>query len=267
MVVLDEAASRLLEEGQAHWPLLRVTEQQFAGFLAGKTLPRDAAARAHAADLVLACACSLGDAEAVACFERDHFGEVAAVAVAMRFDPARSDELRQAVRTALFAPPAKIATFAGAGGLRGWTRVVASRVALKLLRSDKRGHVGDAELLAHPDGGDDPELGYFKRLYRSEFREAFEDAVQALSPRERNLLKYATADGLDSDGIAAIYRVHRTTVNRWLASARASLATRVRAALAARLRVSPSELDSILRLIESRIEITLSGFATKAGAE
>jgi len=46
-----------------------------------------------------------------------------------------------------------------------------------------------------------------KTRYRAEFKLAFADAVEALSFRDRNLLKYAFGDGLASDEIASIYGV------------------------------------------------------------
>lgn len=56
-----------------------------------------------------------------------------------------------------------------------------------------------------------------------------------------------------------MYRVHRATVARWIATLRGTLLERTREALVSRLRLSPAELDSVLRLIDSHLEVGLEG--------
>jgi hypothetical protein len=55
-----------------------------------------------------------------------------------------------------------------------------------------------------------------------------------------------------------MYRVHRATVARWLARGRDRLMRETRAALLSRLRLPGDEIDSILRLIGSRVDISIA---------
>jgi RNA polymerase sigma-70 factor (ECF subfamily) len=51
--------------------------------------------------------------------------------------------------------------------------------------------------------------------------------------------------------------VHRATAARWLEGARDAILATTRARLMERLEISPSELESIIRLVLSRLEINL----------
>ena len=67
-------------------------------------------------------------------------------------------------------------------------------------------------------------------------------------------------DGLTMDAIGGIYQVHRITVVRWMNQARQALAKETRRELSTRLRVDHQELESIMRLIESQMEVSLRAF-------
>ncbi len=82
-------------------------------------------------------------------------------------------------------------------------------------------------------------------------------ALGDLSHRQRNVLRQHTVFGVTIDGLAVMYRVHRATAARWLDGAREALLAGTRRELMARLHLSPGTLDSIMRLIESQIEISV----------
>ena len=54
-----------------------------------------------------------------------------------------------------------------------------------------------------------------------------------------------------------LLRLHRATAARRLAAARAALVKGTRTAMRARLRVDGAELESILRLIESQVHVSV----------
>src|SRR5262249_4708310 len=115
----------------------------------------------------------------------------------------------------------------------------------------------DEEVVASiADPRDGPELLHLKSLYRAEFRAALVTALGSLSERQRSLLRFAFAQGLDHAQIATVYSVHRQTVSRWLDDTRMELTARTLEQLSTRLRIPPTELDSILRLIRSGIELS-----------
>jgi RNA polymerase sigma-70 factor (ECF subfamily) len=246
-----------LSAGRAAWPGVPLDAERFNAWLAERS-PGDAPAP-HATDLYLACACAEGAAEALAAFEA-HFGPGIDAALArMRLDAATIDDIRQLVRQKLFVAPAPaIRDYRGVGELGAWVRVVTVRTALNHLR-DQRGELplDEGMLLAMIVPGNDPELELMKRAYRDQFRAAFGEAVAALPARSRLLLSMHFIDGLPIERIGAVHRVHRTTASRWLADAQASLLAATRAGLMTRLHIGRAELDSIMRLIQSNLELNL----------
>jgi RNA polymerase sigma-70 factor, ECF subfamily len=51
--------------------------------------------------------------------------------------------------------------------------------------------------------------------------------------------------------------VHRATAARWLTDARERLGEIIRTELAARLQIAAEEVDSIVRLVQSRVDMSL----------
>ena len=78
-----------------------------------------------------------------------------------------------------------------------------------------------------------------------------------LAVRERALLRYSVVDGLTLDEIGAIYRAHKSSVSRWLSRARARLWQETRAALQTRLAIDEVDLESIVRLLRSGLDLSL----------
>jgi RNA polymerase sigma-70 factor (ECF subfamily) len=141
------------------------------------------------------------------------------------------------------------------GALRGWLRAVSGRTGLRVLRKSGRGdEVGDS--FAAPT--DDPELEYLKREYAGPFEEAYREALGALTPPDRLLLKQRFRHGLSLDDLRLLYGVHASTMSRRVADARERLVSATRDGMMRRLKVSRAEVSSILRLIQSEIEISLS---------
>ncbi|HEU4409300.1 MAG TPA: sigma-70 family RNA polymerase sigma factor [Polyangiaceae bacterium] len=268
---LERALEALWAEARAAFPGLQTPWGAFAPYLAGRLpegLPLEQAlAQVRAPDLYLACACAREEARALVAFAELAAGDVAAVA--RRFDPsgAAADELWQTVQAALFVAETgagkKIERYGGRGGLRAWVAVVAAREALRLgRRVASERPVDEAAATALADegagGAGDGELDYLKAMYRAPVRRAFEESLAALSGRERALLRYRYVEGLSSEELALTYKVHRVTVNRWLEAARKQLLSGMRARLRQSLRVGLDEVDSVLRLVQSRLELSLS---------
>jgi RNA polymerase sigma-70 factor (ECF subfamily) len=253
------AIARAIARGREAWPRLSVDEPAFVEHLASHVAPGDLDA-AHAADLWLACACAASSPGAVEAFEAAHLADIHAVHAQSRPPRPPLDELVQVVRAKLFVGPArKIADYAGAGPLKNWVRVLAARALVDLTRSPsaRESPRGDDGFLAVPAPGDDPEIEYLKRTYRHEMRQAFEQAARDLSPEERNVLRDHYAQGLTIDEIAAAHGIHRATAARRIEGARETLLRGTRQLLMARLKLSRRELESVARLIESQLHVTI----------
>ena len=81
--------------------------------------------------------------------------------------------------------------------------------------------------------------------------------LQDLRAEERNLLRFYFLDGMNIDQIGVILRAHRATIARRIAGLRSRLLTEVRAGLVRRLRLPQPDLDSMLRLVGSQLELSL----------
>ena len=103
----------------------------------------------------------------------------------------------------------------------------------------------------------DPEASYLKQRYREAFRAAFELAAKSLSSEERNILRFRLQEGLQVDQIAALYGVHRVTMARRIRAIRDALLRRTRENLAACVGAQNDDVSSILRLVGSRLDVTL----------
>ena len=183
---------------------------------------------------------------------------IPAVRPALRRFDADEDEVLQTVRNTLFATEdPKISRYAGRGELRNWVRVAAVRAALKHRARAGKSAPGDEALSRFASPEDDPELAHMKQLYRDEFKLAFHAALDALEVRERNVLRHQVLDGLSIDAIGALYGVHRATAARWLARAREKLLLGTRNELRERLSVSREEFESIVGMIQSRLDVSL----------
>jgi RNA polymerase sigma-70 factor (ECF subfamily) len=257
---LERTLADLVAEVRAAWPGVTVPEAAFLPYLGARVAAVDALARAHSADLYLACACGLGQPAAYAAFDALLGRETDAALAHVQVPGIDAEDIKQQLRQRLLiddrgAGP-RIVDFDGRGDLRGWVRVIALRDALQVKRGAGREvPMGDAHLLDL--GGGDPELALLKTKYRAEFQTAFQQALAGLSSRERNLLRQSFQSHLSIDEIGALYQVHRATAARWLAKLRERLSADTRAALMERLGADPGELDSIMRLIQSHLDVSI----------
>jgi RNA polymerase sigma-70 factor (ECF subfamily) len=170
------------------------------------------------------------------------------------------DEVTQALRVdLLIGEPPRIADYAGTGALVAWLRVTATRRALRLLRTTKRETPLDEVLLDQlPAAGTDATRLYLRARYTSELKQAVADAFAELEVRQRNLLRQHILDHLTIDDLAQLYRVHRVTCSRWLADARTELGRSTRRRLSRALSLDLGELDTLLRFLDSDIELSVS---------
>jgi RNA polymerase sigma-70 factor (ECF subfamily) len=222
--------------------------------------PNGGAELAHRADLCLAVACARGDREALAAF--DEACTTTITATARRFGDADfAAEVSQLVRRRLFvAEPGalpRITEYKGRGALAKFVQAVTVRLALNLLAANTRHapSLGDDALLDTPAGGDDPELATIKLRYRGEFKAAFAQAMGTLDDASRNALRLHYLDGLTLADLGRLYGWSVPTASRRLAAARATLLEATRRCMTEKLKLTPAELDSVLRLISSRLSV------------
>ena len=153
----------------------------------------------------------------------------------------------------------RIRDYAGRGPLRAWVRMDGDPDSDRSARArPTTGHdVPLDDVLAFDGtGSDTPDRQLLVGQCRAELRPAFEEAVAELTPRQRNLLRQHFLHSLSIDQLAGLYGAHRSTCARWLDAARERLVRGTRRRLASRLGVPPGELDEIMQLVASRLDIT-----------
>lgn len=257
------AAARIATAGRAAWPEVELGEDAIAGRLAARRQedPDAQLDNLHDADLYLAMALAAGNPAALRAFEDKLVPQMDLALRRMRLAGSTADEVKQALRFELLvgdgAP--KIADYAGRGELGAWVRISATRKALKVIRKADREETLDEILLDHwPAGTPDPRHKQMRSQYTAELKRAIREAFAALEVRQRNLLRQHILDELTIDDLARLYRVHRATCARWLADARAELSKGTRKRLVAGLGMKGDEVESLLRFLDSDIELSIS---------
>lgn len=249
--------------GHEAWPDIQLDREQLAAHL--ETVDPAGASR-YGADLYLAAACLARDPSAQAIFDREVLASVRGAIAAIDSSSEFVDEALQRLRTSLLVGDAetspRLTTYSGRGPLRAWVGVAAARTALMMRRSQKRArevsHEEDWTSSLAMISTNNPEIELFKRQYAAAFSVALRDAVQALEPRLRSVLKLSYVDGLSIDEIGTIYVVHRATAARWIQKACDEVFETTRALLAERLALTATEVDRMNAMVRSQLDVSLS---------
>lgn len=225
---------------EARWPGVSFAPLELADALVGE-------------DLLLAKAVSKGDARALSYLDAIVVTEVRRAVTPLG---ASIDDVMQQVRERLLVA-GRLRDYAGQGTLSAWVRAMAVRLALNSKRPGAReeavDEVPDAAMI-EPD----PELALWRARYRESFRAAFSEAIAALTPRDRTILRMNAIDGVPLNTIGKMYGKDASTISRWLASSREALLSHTRQTLGARLSLSPSSLDSLMRAADSELNLSIS---------
>jgi RNA polymerase sigma-70 factor, ECF subfamily len=252
--------ARRLEAAERATPGVGLNSAEFAANLRAQLAscsdPERELAALHVEDMYLAWALAQGDKAAFARFERDF---LALLTSQLKGAAAEGGELEQLVRTRLFVATdgqsARITQYSGRGPFGGWLRMVATRCLLDLQRT-RKGQQAPRELDS-PGVATDPELDYLKLRYAADFKIVLEAALSKLDARQVTLLKLSFIEQLAPSAIGVMYGVSSRTVQRWLVDLRDTVRSSTRDGLRARLTLSPSELDSLLGLVDSQLQVSL----------
>ncbi len=254
---IADALITLITAARAQWPLVKLDELKFIDHLKAKSSgPLE---QVRGPELFLACACLNGDEAALTSFEQQFVAKVDKAVEGVDPSPSFLDEVRQRVRERLLVGDApKLNEYSGAGSLQAWTRTVALRLALNHKRDTAREVQDEGLMEALPMRGRDLELDYVRAQHREDFAAAFREALAALEGRSRNVLRLSYVDRLSIDQIGAMYGTHRATAARWLTAAREELMNQTRARLASKLKLTQSDLNSLLGALQSNLEISIN---------
>jgi RNA polymerase sigma-70 factor (ECF subfamily) len=263
---LDELLASQYAEAREAWPKVSVTRERYAAQLAivlaaRADEPIERAIRSMpGADLYLAAACCDRDPAAATALRTAFVPALRAALGKIGLPAATIDETVQRVLTMVLvgdggAP--QIATYTGRGTLRSWMRTIGVRTGRRLRGVEHAAAPGDDELDVLPAAVADPEVAMLRERYRDEVRDAFATAFAMLDERQRNVLRQYHIDGLTIDQLGALYRVNRATAARWVNAARQAVLATMRDRLVKQLGISRRQIDSIVRLVRSQIDVSM----------
>jgi RNA polymerase sigma-70 factor (ECF subfamily) len=251
------------------WRDVALAPERFARELARRIAThasRDTALAAleasHGGDVYLAIACCDGDATAIAQLDELVGRELRHTSAKLRATPDQASEVHAELRRILLFDDgeraAALRDYAGRGDLRGYVRVSATRALIRAInRSRREVAVDDGAVFDRMLPLDDPEISILRAQYRDTVDAALRAALARLDARARALLRYQLIDGWSIDQVGKLYGVHRATAARWIADARQVLGDTIRSELATRLQIAANEVDSIVRLVQSRVDMSL----------
>jgi RNA polymerase sigma-70 factor, ECF subfamily len=256
--LVERSLRALCDEAAAAWPGVVVAADDVIATLAAKLAGDDPPAVGPAAvlEIYLAIGCARGDTAAIVAFDRAYLDVVPAALAGMQLPAATIDDVRATVRDKLLlGEPPRIVDYAGRGRLRGLVQVTATRTAIDRIRAeDKEVELPADHRLVAPG---DIELSLIKAQYRDAFAAGFAQAVAAMTRRDRNLMRLHFLGGVTLDQLAQMYGVHRATVVRWIAAARAVVLDATRAHIAESIGAPADELDDMFALVASRVELSI----------
>ncbi|MCA2978789.1 MAG: sigma-70 family RNA polymerase sigma factor [Myxococcaceae bacterium] len=244
-----------LAAGAVKYPGVTVSPAQLEATL--RRLCPDARDRALLVreDVVLVTGCLCGDAGALG-----HLDGLVSRLCATAGQGLDTAELGQRVRLLLLVgageQPGRLASWAGRGALVKWLSAVIHRAALNLVRELKPA-APESALDERSSGGESPEAAFMRAQDATVFNAALKQALDTLPERSRHLLRLYYLEGFTAEQIARIEGAHRVSVARWLGQAKRALRATTRERLAQHL--SPSHVDSLMRLSNAHFAVSLEG--------
>jgi RNA polymerase sigma-70 factor (ECF subfamily) len=260
---LEESLETVLRQAREAWPQIALADEVFLHHLARCSATAGANPQKllglQIADLYLACASAAGDRDAQKAFDRSVLVELGRWLSRRGMSTSDQAELLQELRVQLLSPPKpKLANYGGRGPLRTWVRLVAQRTQSNRRRGKQAQGMDpltDNLLLLSPD----PELQLLAGQAQKVVKMALREALAALTSIERELLRLQYVDGLSLRQLADALGTPRSTLAYQSAGARERLLQHTREHVKAELKLRGSELESLLRLVRSKLDVSLPG--------
>ena len=267
---LAEACSKLMTQVGARWPASWLDARDFGRYLGRRLDPGvdviAGLAEIYVSDLYLACAVVQRVDAALTAFDHIVSTELPPALRALDARPDSIDETLQILREKLLVPTgdgSRLESYSGHGPLGAWLRVSALRIALSARRKLQPDLAPDDELAAVLDLSPNAEVKVLAAQLGGDLRAALRSAISAQPARVRSVLRMYYGDGHGVEDIGRVYRVHASTVSRWLAKARSEILGQTRSELLARLGASESQIDSLLGHVAS-LEISFESLLRSA---
>lgn len=263
---MHDAVLEIYRRAAEQHPGVTLEDSRFVAAWSRLAATNDGPSPEHAADLFLATAAMERDPLALRLLQRrlnECLPQLKSFLLSSADEGALVNDALAALIGVTGAP--RLASYSARGPLASWLQVVLTRQVLALRRApdDKVVRLDDIVLgSAAVDGV--PELEVLKNRFRGLFSRSFRAALQTLLPRQRNMLRQHYLDQLSLEELAMLYHVHRATMARHLADARVALLEATRDEVSRAVGIGRLEVDSIIRAVASRLEISATFFLSQA---
>jgi RNA polymerase sigma-70 factor (ECF subfamily) len=252
----------LFEEGQAAWPRLALPREDFERYLAEHALAPAEVPAAIAADLFVACACANRVKGAAEAFMKRYDRDIRIAVARIDRSPSFYDEVTQSLSESLLVGTdrPRIAQYAGRGPLGAWVAMSARRLAGRLAHGGHTASPLDEETMALEALGpeSDPSLFYLKKRYGQEVRQALIDAFAALAAQDKMMMRLFLVEKMTMEAIGRVLELSQPTISRRLRDVRIQVTATAKRHLHERLGASAEEIESLIRLVQSQVEIRFS---------
>lgn len=267
----EDLLAVLCDEAEAAWPEVRLSRSVFLEKLAASSSFNDQVTTAVChVDLYLATACAAGDPAAITAFSRRYLGKVEHYLRRFSDSAALFDEVRAQLEDKLLLAadpghPPRIAQYAGRGTLEAWVALAAQRSLLSMLRARGTAARADATdgLWEIWSAAADLERDLSER-YAETIKDALRQVIQSLPVRQRMILRLSIVEDVSLSQIARMLNVNQSTISRAFHLSLDRVNEELRTKLKAIHGMRDSEVESVVRELRSRIDLSLSGVFAEA---
>lgn len=214
----------------------------------------------NAADVVLVCACLKKATAALADLDRTLRAGVPLFVRRIDGDASFADEVCQALREKLLHPERpRLRAYNGAGALFNWLRVAAVRQAIDMKRAEAPLSRLFAESVSHHLVTDrtSPDLAVLRARYGQTLVDAISRGLRKLPRRHRAILRLYLLGSVNIEELGRMYRVHRSTVARWISTAERAVFDSVKGEFRERWGIATNDMLSLARVIRSQLPLSL----------
>ena len=214
----------LAKEGYAHWPTVVLGANGCAAAIAAwRGQPNASTTATSYRDLYIASALVLRCPNAAEVFDDFYVSSRATRIKQTGLAASLLPDVVQVVREKIYAKLTTLEAVSSVvknGDLLGLTTIIAQRTAIDFLRRASRTPTAFADdaavferlLVTHQT----PASALSREQTRAQLREALAHSLQALSERDRAILRLHFLHGMKIDAIGELYDVHRATIARWI---------------------------------------------------
>jgi len=176
--------------------------------------------------------------------------------------PEPEEVLQRARHKLLVGPPPALLKYNGRRPLGSWTSLLTKRIAIDLLRAERRRTRLMQQVAQQCDGADLRSIESQLDLdhHGEQLRQAVKQALAQLSVRDRTLIRMHYAGGVPVEKLAVSYGVHRATLARWIARARSTLAESVLQAMCATGGLTRSDYGALMPRLHDRLDLAISSW-------